>query len=149
MEIRFRAWDPKNKELLYKFGDCLFGVEPNGEFSLGRMMEYGTHEETIPLDVDLWSGIIDMNGVYVYHNDIVDISMVDEPRVVQFTPYGWGIFPEYIPRDLWELAERGRLTVVGNKHLHHICPDCGWNVTSVNNHVCNMCRESVQRQLNK
>lgn len=120
-EIKFRAWDTFNERMVYE-PYYFRQAEPGNK----DPMEYAEYWQDVddgvwrPCHIMQFTGLLDKNGKEIYEGDIITdtankINSREWNAEVVWSDIGFSL-SECHPteRSLWELAERGRLEVIGN-----------------------------------
>lgn len=108
LEIKFRAWDIKNKRYYYD-------VKGTHDKNIGDSFQNIIDGENFI--VEQYAGLKDRNGVEIYENDIIDTHWGNEEnRLVKYTiGLRFYLTPDQ-DQSYWAVAYRGEYEVIGNIH---------------------------------
>jgi len=105
MELKFRAWDERNNEMVYSESDDCFHIDGKGVYMQYAIPKSESGLETVfftSRDVDMFTGLTDKYGEEIYENSHVRLA-------------GYGIYECAFPfTELYEAAcENDILELIG------------------------------------
>ena len=98
-EIKFRAWDKKNKKFVYL------------ELLNNREIKVDSFEAT---NIESWkqyTGLKDKNGKEIYEGDIILYSDIVEPKIVEFRK---GVFCYKMHEKAYHIFDETQCNIIGN-----------------------------------
>lgn len=123
-ELKFRAWDEKNKIMHNDFKFISSGCEGNDwiifesdkekRIITGNSITFSNLYFRKQLKIMQFTGLKDKNGTDIFEGDIIQYSNSDETSSKLLVTFDYGMFYA-VNDDLWHYISKNAYNIIGNK----------------------------------